>query len=120
MEPLEVVELGNAIREAELAIEAERRRILRELSRQVGEVAEAVADDLRSIGVLDFITAKARLAQRMGAVEPEIADRSGYINLNGARHPLLRGEVVPISLWLGRDFTTLVITACTCRPSRAR
>ncbi len=110
MEPLEVVELGNAIREAELAIEAERRRILRELSRQVGEVAEAVADDLRSIGVLDFITAKARLAQRMGAVEPEIADRSGYINLNGARHPLLRGEVVPISLWLGRDFTTLVIT----------
>jgi len=110
MEPLEVVAGGNHIREAELAIEAEMRRILGELSESVGEVADAVAADLRTIGVLDFITAKAHLAQKMNATAPELAGGEGYINLNGARHPLLSGEVVPVSLWLGRDFNTLVVT----------
>jgi len=43
-------------------------------------------------------------------IEPEIPLHRGYINLHEARHPLLKGEVVPIDLWLGEDFATLVIT----------
>jgi len=60
--------------------------------------------------VLDFIFAKGRLSIVQEGIEPEISPQQGYINLHEARHPLLEGEVVPIDLWLGEDFATLVIT----------
>ncbi len=110
MEPTQVVGLGNELRETELAIEEEKRRILRELTGLVATRAEELTQDLQRTSVLDFIFAKGRLALTQNAVEPEIADEPGYINLNGARHPLLAGEVVPIDFWTGEDFTTLVIT----------
>ncbi|MBM3500581.1 MAG: endonuclease MutS2, partial [Armatimonadetes bacterium] len=109
MEPLETVELGNELRAAELAIEDEKLRILQELSARVGAVAEPAADDLRALGVLDFIFAKARLAGKLNASEPAVAERGTFL-LNRARHPLLTGEVVPIDIWIGREFDTLVIT----------
>ncbi len=109
MEPLEAVGLGNELREAELAIEEEKLRILQELSGAVGAIAEGAAEDLRTLGVLDFIFAKARLAGKLDASEPAVADRGTFL-LNRARHPLLTGEVVPTDIWIGRDFDTLLIT----------
>ena len=59
---------------------------------------------------LDFIFAKGKLALEMNAVKP-VFNEDGFIRLPNARHPLLDDKkVVPISVWLGRDFTSLVIT----------
>ena len=109
IEPQEVVERGNRLRETELAIEDEIRRILQELSGLVGLHSAALDADLRTLGVLDFILAKARLAQQMGATNPVVLDERRF-DLRRARHPLLTGEVVPMSIWAGEDFDTLVIT----------
>jgi DNA mismatch repair protein MutS2 len=109
MEPLETVEFGNELREAELAIEEEKLRILHDLSARVGAVAGEAGEDLRTLGVLDFIFAKARLAGKLNATEPALADRGTFF-LNRARHPLLTGDVVPTDIWIGREFDTLVIT----------
>ncbi len=109
IEPQRVVERGNELRDTELAIEEEIKRILRELSGIIGAWAEALERDQRTLGVLDFIVAKARLAGEMGATHPRIRE-DGVISLRSARHPLLTGEVVPIDVRAGDDFRTLVIT----------
>ena len=109
MEPLEAVEAGNALRETQLQIEAEVERILRALSARVGGAAEALAANLRTLGQLDFIFARGRLAARMGATEPRLVDEP-RLRLTGARHPLITGDVVPVDVWLGDEFATLVIT----------
>jgi DNA mismatch repair protein MutS2 len=109
MEPVEAVGPGNELREVELAIEQEKLRLLQELSGEVSAFGDAIDEDLRTLGVLDFIFAKATLAGKMSAAEPLIAER-GTLLLTRARHPLLSGEVVPIDVWLGREFDTLVMT----------
>ncbi len=110
MEPTAVVVLGNDLRSTELAIEEEIHRVLGELTLQVAARCAELSDDIRQIGLLDFIFAKGQLSRAHQATEPEITDKDGYINFNSARHPLLTGEVVPIDLWIGRDFATLIIT----------
>jgi DNA mismatch repair protein MutS2 len=109
MEPLEAVGPGNELRETELAIEDEKLRILHELSSAVGWIAEDIASDLRTLGLLDFVFAKASLSSKLNASEPAIAERGTFL-LNHARHPLLTGDVVPIDIWIGREFDTLVVT----------
>ena len=65
---------------------------------------------LDALSLLDFISAKAELAIEMRAVEPKL-NTNRYINLKKARHPLLNPkEVVPIDVYLGGDFTTLLVT----------
>jgi len=110
MEPTEVIHLGNELRETELAIEEEKRRILQELTGQVAACQAGLAQDLQRLAALDFIFAKGRLSIAQEGIEPEMSPHKGYVNLHEARHPLLAGEVVPIDLWLGEDFATLVIT----------
>ncbi len=109
MEPLEAVEPGNELREIELAIDEEKRRLLQELTGEVAAIADEFASDLKTMGVLDFIFAKARLAGRMEASEPAPAE-PGTFHLVRARHPLLTGEIVPNDIWIGKPFDTLVIT----------
>ncbi|MCX7598379.1 MAG: hypothetical protein N2512_05870, partial [Armatimonadetes bacterium] len=109
LEPAEAVELGNRLRELDIAIRQEIARLLAELTAQVASRAEDLRRDLRTAAVLDVATAKARLAQRMLANRPSLRS-DGYLELRRARHPLLTGEVVPNDIWIGRDFTTLVIT----------
>ncbi len=109
IEPQEVVDRGNRLRETELAIEEEIRRILMELSQLIGSLASSLEADQRTLGVLDFIHAKARLAQKMGATNPIVRDDRVFA-LRGARHPLIPGEVVPIDVWAGKEFNTLIIT----------
>ncbi|MGD9495265.1 MAG: endonuclease MutS2 [Armatimonadota bacterium] len=109
IEPQEVVERGNRLRETELAIEDEIRRILLELSGLVGGEAEELEADLHTLGLLDFILAKARLAQQMAATHPTVRTDRRF-SLRHARHPLIPGEVVPIDVWAGEQFSTLIIT----------
>ena len=109
LEPAETVELGNRLRELEIAVRQEVTRLLAELTAKVAARAEELRRDLGTAAVLDMVTAKARLAERMQAHRPTLRS-DGYLELRRARHPLLTGEVVPNDVWIGRDFTTLVIT----------
>ncbi|TME83163.1 MAG: endonuclease MutS2 [Chloroflexi bacterium] len=109
VEPLVVVELGNAWREAQLAEEAEVERILDELSLTVAGQAVALRETLDALARFDFWSAKARLAGEMDAVRAETAERTELVLL-GARHPGLTGRVVPIDVRLGDGYTALVVT----------
>jgi DNA mismatch repair protein MutS2 len=109
VEPLVVVELGNAWREAQAAEAEEVARILDELSTLVGANATLLRETLDALARFDFWAAKAKLAVDMDAVRAETADRPEVILL-GARHPGLTGHVVPIDIRLGDGFTALLVT----------
>ncbi len=108
VEPLVIVELGNAWREAQAAVEEEEGRILDELSGLVGASAEPLSETLDGLARFDFWSAKARLAAEMDAIRP--AASAGAIELYEARHPGLTGRVVPIDIKVGDGFAALVIT----------
>jgi DNA mismatch repair protein MutS2 len=120
VEPLQVVELNNQMRELQLAERDEVRRILTELSRQVGEQAEVITKTVDALSQLDLAFAKARYAEALRSSEPILrpfAARSApphpgsVLRLLAARHPLLDQEsVVPIDLMFDTDTYALVIT----------
>ncbi|HZU14769.1 MAG TPA: endonuclease MutS2 [Chloroflexota bacterium] len=109
VEPLAVTEMNNKLKEIELAEQREIERILRALSARVAEHGPELRETVEALGAVDLAFAKARYAERLKAVAPALND-DGMTNLVLARHPLLRGDVVPISMWLGEDFRVLVIT----------
>ncbi len=109
VEPLVVVELGNAWREAQAAEAEEIGRILDELSGLVGANATLLRQTLDGLARFDFWAAKATLAGDMDAARAATADRAELLLL-GARHPGLTGRVVPIDVRLGDGFTALLVT----------
>ena len=109
VEPLVVVELGNAWREAQAAEREEVERILDELSALVAANSVQLRESLGALARFDLWAAKARLAAEMDAVRAETADRPEVVLL-GARHPGLTGRVVPIDVRLGDGYTALVVT----------
>ena len=110
VEPMSAVSANNALRELELKEKKEIERILAELSAEAASYREAIDLDYRMLIQLDVIFAKAKLAYRMRAWEPIMND-NGRVVLRNARHPLIDPKtVVPISLQLGTDFDTMIIT----------
>lgn len=110
IEPMTAVSANNALRELELKEKKEIERILAQLSAEVASHREDIAQSVSALIQLDVIFAKARLAHRMKACAPGMND-SGKVVLLKARHPLIAPEtVVPISLRLGTDFDTMIIT----------
>ncbi|MEZ4383666.1 MAG: Smr/MutS family protein [Nannocystaceae bacterium] len=92
VEPTALIAGNNALREAQLAAAAEVRRILEALSREVGEVADALAEDLEGIVALDGIRARLRLSQAIRGVTPKVVsvdDGRARLVLPAMRHPLL-------------------------------
>ena len=118
IEPLATVELGNAWREARLAEERELERILRRLSEAIGAEAGAIEASLGAIAEIDVVLARGALGAEMDAALPAAGDTDiawaveapSELALQTARHPLLRGEVVPISLSLGGDRPGVLVT----------
>jgi DNA mismatch repair protein MutS2 len=112
IEPLEILEANNALREAELAESAEVQHVLHELSRRVERAGEELDAMTTALAALDLLLAKAQLADHLECERPAL-DARGVLDLIAARHPLLveRGTgVVPIDVRLGSDFRALVIT----------
>ena len=110
VEPMSAVNANNALRELELKEKKEIERILAELSAEAAAHREAIDDDFRILVRLDVIFAKAKLGYRMRAWAP-IMNNQGRVVLRNARHPLIDpAKVVPISLRLGTDFDTMIIT----------
>ncbi len=110
VEPMSAVNANNALRELELKEKKEIERILAELSSEAAAHREDINLDYTLLVQLDVIFAKAKLAYRMRAWAPIMND-TGKIELRKARHPLIDPQkVVPISLRLGSDFDTMIIT----------
>ena len=110
IEPMSAVNANNALRELELKEKKEIERILAELSAEAAAHREDIQLNFEMLVRLDVIFAKARLAYRMNAWAPIMNDE-GIVDLRKARHPLIdSGKVVPISVRLGGDFDTMIIT----------
>jgi DNA mismatch repair protein MutS2 len=109
IEPMAVVELNNQLREIELDEAKEVERILRELTQLVAEDASLIRHTVSIAAGMDFIFARARLSLEYNATAPEL-NTEGWINIRQGRHPLLSNKPVPINVWLGKDFNSLVIT----------
>lgn len=110
IEPIAVVQTNNKITELMAQEQEEIQRILQELSQLVHGNHKELMANFTILTDLDFIFAKGRLALEMNAVKP-IMNEDGVIELMNARHPLLNPKkVVPISIRLGGEFTSLVIT----------
>jgi DNA mismatch repair protein MutS2 len=110
IEPLEIVEINNELRELELQEAEEVQRILIELTDMLRPHCEQIGYALDALARLDFAFAKARLASRMRARRAEI-NAEGFVRIVRGRHPLIPADnVVPVSLELGRHFTALLIT----------
>ena len=133
VEPLAVVELGNAVRELELEEEREIRRILADLSNLVAEEAPYIHRTVEVLAYLDVVFAKARYADELDAVIPDVLPfgrphkvppRAGneppeqlpvhpgsVLDLRKARHPLIpKEQVVPIDVYIEQDWFILLIT----------
>ncbi len=110
IEPMSVVQLNNKIKELASEEKAEIEKILRRLSDIVFENSVILEANLSALTNLDFIFAKGELSISYFGSEPIFNDK-GYINIKKARHPLLaKDTVVPTDIYLGGDFTTLLIT----------
>ena len=109
VEPLELLDLGNRVREIALAEEREVERILTELSGRVAREADELDRMLAAIAAIDLVLAKAHLAATMEAERPRLVAET-VVDLVDARHPLLGTGVVPISVSLGDGYDALVIT----------
>ena len=128
VEPMAAVDLGNRWREARLAEEREVERVLRQLTNRVGDTGEDLLLTLDIVARLDLDVAKARYSAALRAASPVMEDGNTpeselpggqdlpaerparRLRLSRARHPLLPGDVVPISLSLDSDHGVLLIT----------
>ena len=117
VEPLAVVELGNRLREAVREEQREVERILRRLCIAIGEEAGAIRAAMKCLAAIDLAQAKARLGAELDAPLPAADDslawiggESGDLILHVARHPLLTGDVVPISTQLTSEARCVLIT----------
>ena len=110
IEPSAVVELGNEYKKllAEEADEIE--RILTELTAMLAPYADEVREDLNIMGQIDLVFAKAKLSRELNAVMPRL-NRNNYVRIVRGRHPLIPADrVVPIDIWIGSDYRSLIIT----------
>ena len=132
VEPMPAIEQGNRWREARRAGEREEERILRHLSGRVGAAGQDLFLILDLLARLDLDMAKGRYSKALNAIEPLVSEEgpggdprdepgSGSsggespgtldrIELTGARHPLLTGDVVPVTLGLGGEHRVMLIT----------
>lgn len=84
-------------------------RVLCRLTQMVVDHLRDICVTVEAMAALDFAFAKGKYSLDAGGTAPEIS-RGTYLRLEGARHPLLKGEVVPLDLSLGSGYRTLVIT----------
>lgn len=110
IEPLAVFDLNNELSNLHIEEELEIERILQNLSGLLFPYTKELESNAKLIGKLDFIFAKAHYSLELHCTTPEINDNKQIV-LNNARHPLIdMDKVVPISLELGTDFSSLIIT----------
>ncbi len=109
VEPLAALEANNRVRTLRIEEEREVDRILRELSKDIGERAGAVEANVEMLAHVDLVIAKAAVGERMRAVTPAL-EESASIDLLAARHPLLEEKAVAQSVALDERACIVVIS----------
>ncbi|MHC1747709.1 MAG: endonuclease MutS2 [Cellulosilyticaceae bacterium] len=110
IEPEAIVDLNNQLRVLYTKEQEEIEKILIELTNRIADVTALILVSFKIIGQLDVIFARAEFALKIDGREPKL-NTKGYINLKRARHPLLsKQSVVPIDVYVGGKFSTLLIT----------
>ena len=110
IEPTAVVQADNELRELEGKERKEIERILAILTAECDASGGLILEDYDVLVAIDAVFARAKLAADMGASQPRLG-AGGATDLRKARHPLLpKGTAVPVSIWLGKSFDSLVIT----------
>lgn len=84
-------------------------QILATLSGMILENIHEIKINLELISQYDMVFAKAKFSKHIGGVEPKLND-FGYIKLVQCKHPLLRGEVVPLDFEIGETYRSLIVT----------
>ncbi|MEN6636034.1 MAG: endonuclease MutS2 [Clostridiaceae bacterium] len=110
IEPSAVVELGNENKRLLIDEKNEIERILSGLTAMIEPFADEIHMSCNVMGALDVIFARAIMARDFRAVRPKL-NEAGRIRIVRGRHPLIaRDRVVPVDIWLGETFRTLIIT----------
>lgn len=110
VEPMAIVQLNNALREATLEEKAEIQRILQAFTDRISPNAAKIVVSQDTVSDIDVIFSKVKYALENKCTLPVMND-NGFVNLKKARHPLLNKEkVVPISIKLGDEYDIIVIT----------
>ena len=110
IEPMSAVNANNALRELALQEKKEIERILAELSAECASFRENILQSMEMLVTLDAVFARAKLSHKMNGMQPELRTNAS-VELIRARHPLIDPKkVVPITVRLGTDFDTLIIT----------
>lgn len=110
IEPGDVVDANNRLKQAQIEERQEMIRVLAELSRLIAPYRHDIQNNSVILGHLDFVNAKAKLAQHQQASLP-LVDQHNRINLRQARHPLIDPQnVVANDIQLGADYSAIVIT----------
>lgn len=110
IEPLQVVEINNKLKEFEKKEADEIERILYRISYELKENYSTIENDYNILIILDTIFAKGKYSKEIDGTRPKF-NESGYINLKMARHPLIdKDKIVPIDVSLGKNYKSLIIT----------
>lgn len=110
IEPAAIVNLNNELKELSIKEQEEIEAVLASLSAQAASHTEALAENQKSMTMLDFIFAKASLAMEQNATMP-LFNTEHQIRIRKGRHPLIdKKTVVPVDILLGIDFDLLIIT----------
>lgn len=109
IEPMVIVEINNKIRDLEIEEYEEIRKILKDLSQMIFNYHEEIENNQYLLVDLDFTFAKAKYALEKGHTKPILNDEK-IIDIKNAKHPLLKGQIVPIDVKIGENYNALVIT----------
>ena len=112
IEPKALVDLNNSLKETELKIGFEIKRILSQLSSKIQKQADEILFSLDILAEIDFIFAKAKYSIQLKASEPAINNKK-YLSFQGVKHPILLKtleQVIPNDVEIGKDWNTLIIT----------
>ena len=113
VEPADSIELGNALREAQLAEQRETLRVMRELTDLLRPALPAIRDTFELAIAVDDLVARARYAHACDAAVPEVQPAPAPLVIRSGRHPLLLAsgiDVIPFDLDLGEGDRTLLVS----------
>ncbi len=110
IEPQEILELNNALRNETINELEEIERILSELTKSISVYTTHLYNNLYILSEIDFCYARAHYAFKTRSIMPKL-NSNGYINIINGRHPLIdKQKVVPISISLGKDYNYILIS----------
>ncbi len=112
IEPKQIVELNNKIRESQIAIDGEIQKIIKQLSTQIGEYYEQIKTTFETLIELDFIFAKAKYSTSIDACEAEVCEEK-TININGMKNPVLMSvcdNVIENNFQIDPPINSIIIT----------